>query len=61
MLQKELESRSPIRRYDNFRAEGAEGVVLTHAARGVESAEQNFAERDIPLSAISIKSTVEMV
>lgn len=58
---KESESRSPIRRYQNLSDGGADGVVLTHAARGFESAEQHVAGRDIPLSAISIKSTVEMV
>ncbi len=58
---RKLGFKSPVQRYNNLRAEGADGIVLTHAARGFESAEQHVAGRDIPLSAISIESTVEMV
>ena len=58
---KELESESPIRRYRNLGDGGADGVVLIEATGGFNSVEQFVAGRDLPLSAVSIKSTVEMV
>ena len=58
---KELESKSPIRRCQDLSDGGADGVVLTQAAGGFNSVEQFVAGRDIPLSAVSIESTVEMV
>ena len=61
MSRKELESESPIRRYRNLGDGGADGVVLTQAAGGFNSVERFVAGRDLLLSAVSIKSTVEMV
>ena len=61
MSRRNLGFKSPIRRYDNFRAEGAEGAILTQAVGGFNPTEQFIAGRDTPLNAISIKSTVEMV
>ena len=58
---KNLAFKPPIRRYDNLRAEGAEGVALTQAVGETNPTEQFVAGKDIPLSAISFKSTVEMV
>ena len=58
---KEGESRSPIRRYQNLTDGGADGVILTQAAGGSNSVGQFVAGRDVPLGAISIRSTVEIV
>ena len=53
--------KSPIRRYDDLGDARADSVFLTQAAGEFRSAEQFVEGRDVPLSAISTKSTVEMV
>ena len=58
---KELESSLPVRRYQNPGDGGADGVRITPATGGSKSIEPYVAGRDIPLSAVSIKSAVEMV
>ena len=53
--------KSPIRRYDDLGDATKDGVVLTQAAGEFGSAEQFVEGRDIPLSTIGTKSTVEIV
>ena len=61
MSRKELNSSLPIRGYRNPSDGGADGVHITPATGGSKSVEPYVAGRDIPLSAISVKSTAEMV